>query len=89
MEMIMATYMSDVKSPDSDVFQIITVLLGVGVGIKKRLIDINKLVEVYTNVYCSTNLDYMLSLGCDTFEEVAECATLGSGLSKIKKSQTF
>ena len=47
-------YVRYVKNPDSDVFQIITVLLGMGVGIKKRQIDINKLVEVYTNVYCST-----------------------------------
>ena len=35
------------------------------------------------------NLDYMLSMGGDTFEEVAECATFGSGLSKIRKSQTI
>ena len=58
-----------------------------GGGIKKRQIDINKLVEVYTNVYCSTK--FGLSMGGDTFEEVAECATLGSGLSKIRKSQTI
>ena len=35
------------------------------------------------------NLDYMLSMGDDTLEEVAMCATFGPGLSKIRKSQTI
>ena len=44
-----------------------------GGGIKKRLIDINKLVEVYKNVYCSTKfgLHAFNIMGGDTFEEVA------------------